>query len=762
MMIGIERRNMKGFIFTVDAVFALIVAMAAISILLFANYAPTFSTQSSTSEAYSVMQNLLGTTLGQYAQASPLAAYAASSYTQQQCTWPQYGDDAALDSSTPCAGPSRPQILWQYQIPLAGGIDPTVVAADGLVVFQTFGTQAQIWGLNATNGALVFNSYPEGTPSTSDLLATPAIYNHIIYTDNTLTHVLAFAENGMVISRSAACTGGNLNSIVVAQGGMVDVKLRLLYPYNLTMFFGPCVATQMQSSAAFSNGEFFLYGPSFAVTSTAFNLNAFTLTPTAVQWTWNSAVPTTNTGIDNPPAAAGNMVVVSGGEDLYAYSQGGTLLWSKALSTDIHGDVAIYNNTIYVQTVNNIYAFNNSGSQLWSAPTPVNVLVNTTPIITPSTLYVLANGLTLMGINAKTGNVMWSTGPYAQAGVSRRYVSEPALAYGNLYYPTANILVAVGSTCKADPSASILQDLATMYLNGEGSCATAMLDQLYPSSHMAIYINKTFAPALRVEYNPVNPATSNALIMGNSNPVLPTGNQITISAWVYPYSPQTSSPLLNGIVGYGSRSCNTGSTAILAMQSTGLPSFSDWCNYFYPSSGPIANFNRWNFIAAVLSGNYVTLYVNGNSVGGYLSNSSITVNVKSTNFYIGVLGAPSGNTYRPFNGLISNVQIYGNSLTTTQMTQLYLEGLAGAPLTNTTADPVSWLPMEGDLNDYGPANNYNNMRWFSPPLVPTFISSNYTPVTLLNSYQVSRAGVPMSIKVNGVYHTYNVSVVVWR
>ena len=751
---------MKGFIFTVDAVFALIVAMAAISILLFASYFPTYSNQSSTSEAYSIMQNLLGTTMGQYAQVSPLAAYASSSYTQVQCAWPQYGNNQSITSSTTCAGPSRPQILWQYQSPIAGDFLPSVVAADGLVVVASIGTNSQLWGFNATTGALVFNTFPNGVPVLNNNQASPVIYSHRVYTENALGYIYSVAENGVVLGKSSA-TGCVVNSILEQQGGFIQERLATFYPFNLTRNTF-CSAPGSQSNSAYANGEFFLYGPSFASGSGAYNLNALTLSGSTIAFTWNAAIPTTNPTINNPPAASGNLVIVSGGTNLYAYTQGGSELWQKSMPTQVHGAVAIYNNTAYVQTESTIYALNaSSGNQIWAINTPLTDQINSTPVATPSTVYVLSNGLLLTGINAQTGNLMWATAPYAQTGVFRRSFAEMAIAYGNIYYDTANILVAVGSTCKADPSASILQDLATMYLNGEGSCATAMLDQLYPSSHVAIYINNTFAPALSVAYYPVDAATLNTLVTGNANPVLPTGNQITLSAWVYPYT-QTSSPLLNGIVGYGSRSCSAGSTAILAMQSTGLPSFTNWCNDFSPANGPVANFNQWNFIAAVLNGNYVTLYINGNSVGGYLPNSLVTVNVISKNFDIGVLGTPGGTVYRPFNGLISNVQIYGSSLTVSQMTQLYQEGLAGAPLTNSSADPVSWLPMEGDMNDYGPANEYNNMRWFTPPLVPTYIRSNYTPVTLLNSYQVSRASLPMGIKVDGVYRTYNVSVVVWR
>ncbi len=66
----------RGFIFTLDAIFSLIVASAAISILLYINFA-TPSYQAQQNAAQSLMQEMLSTTVGQIAQGRSMAISAA-------------------------------------------------------------------------------------------------------------------------------------------------------------------------------------------------------------------------------------------------------------------------------------------------------------------------------------------------------------------------------------------------------------------------------------------------------------------------------------------------------------------------------------------------------------------------------------------------------------------------------------------------------------------------------------------------------------
>ncbi len=67
-------RNMKAFIFTIDAVISLIIASLAVSLLLYVHFTPSNYYQSSSGEASSLMQSLLHVSIGGYSAGSNMPA----------------------------------------------------------------------------------------------------------------------------------------------------------------------------------------------------------------------------------------------------------------------------------------------------------------------------------------------------------------------------------------------------------------------------------------------------------------------------------------------------------------------------------------------------------------------------------------------------------------------------------------------------------------------------------------------------------------
>ncbi len=66
-------------------------------------------------------------------------------------------------------------------------------------------------------------------------------------------------------------------------------------------------------------------------------------------------------------------------------------------------------------------------------------------------------------------------------------------------------------------------------------------------------------------------------------------------------------------------------------------------------------------------------------------------------------------------GDAANAQVYNVTLTQSQISQLYSEGLSGAPISN--AGLVGWWPLDGNANDYSGNNNNGaaaNVNWVSP------------------------------------------------
>jgi len=79
----------------------------------------------------------------------------------------------------------------------------------------------------------------------------------------------------------------------------------------------------------------------------------------------------------------------------------------------------------------------------------------------------------------------------------------------------------------------------------------------------------------------------------------------------------------------------------------------------------------------------------------------------------------NGDIY-PFNGFMTNVQLYNTSFTQAEVQNLYMEGIGGAPVDLPYL--IGWWQLNGNTNDYsGNGNNGEavNVIWYSPyPPVP--------------------------------------------
>ncbi len=116
--------------------------------------------------------------------------------------------------------------------------------------------------------------------------------------------------------------------------------------------------------------------------------------------------------------------------------------------------------------------------------------------------------------------------------------------------------------------------------------------------------------------------------------------------------------------------------------------------------------NQWYFAAAVYNGIGTALYVNGQYVTSTYPAASTNGVWYGGPFVIGNFGCtPCGN--HPFNGTVSNVQLYNTSLSAAEVLALYQEGIGGAPVR--PQNIVAWWPLNGNTNDYG-GGNYNGQN----------------------------------------------------
>ena len=151
-----------------------------------------------------------------------------------------------------------------------------------------------------------------------------------------------------------------------------------------------------------------------------------------------------------------------------------------------------------------------------------------------------------------------------------------------------------------------------------------------------------------------------------------------------------------------------------------------------------------------ISGGLEVLYVNGVAVNSTTLGTAATPSAAP----ISIGGFPSSNCFDCFMGQIADVQIYNTALSSSQIQQLYQEGIGGTPISN--AGLAGWWPLNGNANDYSGNNNVGI------PSNVIYYNSGYMPQSLVNSYQISKSGMPLGLVVNGTSRQYNVSVVVWR
>jgi hypothetical protein len=193
-------------------------------------------------------------------------------------------------------------------------------------------------------------------------------------------------------------------------------------------------------------------------------------------------------------------------------------------------------------------------------------------------------------------------------------------------------------------------------------------------------------------------------------------NKITITGWIYPATPEPVetafaygdfSPLVppfNGIyIDYNqSGICNNG--LFEALYTTAL------CIY----SSNIA-LNQWHFVAVEYDGT--------NAIGYIISAG----NVVSASGHVNPFYIASNDQLLisvPWNGLITNIQMYNTSLSRNQIVAVYKAGIGGPP--TVLKNLVGWWPLNGDIKDYsGNGNNgyptngeFNGGLWYSNYTVP--------------------------------------------
>src|SRR5208283_65581 len=193
--------------------------------------------------------------------------------------------------------------------------------------------------------------------------------------------------------------------------------------------------------------------------------------------------------------ATGNMILVGSGNQIFAMTTGGSTQWTDTISTgSVTGAGSILGGNAYYTFSNIIWEINFScgcATNEFSIPATAKVI----PSTTQTQLYTVAGLTNFISYNI-TGSDQQRWSITLPASTNLAFQDVP-LAYGNAYLTGGSTLYAFG-TCSAPGGESILQAIGAMYLNGEGGCATQLLNSSYRSSNLGIFINGSYAPSLGV------------------------------------------------------------------------------------------------------------------------------------------------------------------------------------------------------------------------------------------------------------------------
>lgn len=721
---------MKGFIFTLDAVFALVVAAVGVSILLYVDFTNPGSYASASTQAASIMQGMLQTTVGSAASGSLYLSYLTTSSGASAFVWPQFAHDAALSSSTNYSL-QAPVLLYTFNAPNV--IIPSVSVNSG---FAAFASGNKVYLINASTGkskAVV----PVGT--TTNAVDAPAIYRNMLMFANATNVVRAFNVYNTVLQWNFSA-GNSITTPIEIENNYVAFSTTNGF-YLLNLINGSRVAyANVQAPTQvpiYVNGEYIV---STDFLSSQNYLYSYSLVGNSLISTWNALLTATPT---TQPSSSNNSVAVGSGNFVYIFSLGGTLLFqSTDLGSGVLG-IASYKGNYYVQAAKKLYGFSSTGNSIFGFST-VTDLQNSTPTVGPAAFYTLINGNLFQAYNTSMNKMIWNMSlpsNYLNPGYS-----NIALAYGNIYVPNGNKLYVFG-TYKAQASDNILQTLANMYLNNQSDYSTIVLQSLYNSSTTGIFINNTYAPTLSVaSFNaPANSYVEQAdgfAWMDN------TTNRFTMSVWINPLSG-------NGVIvdELGQVTPNTNWHGSMLELSNGIV-YARVLNQPCIRLGPI-KLNSWSNIVMTWNGLIYTGYINGVSANSMSGSRNIPGGGALMYYPLGV-SDPTTNcgSGAAFSGSMLNFQIYNITLSKGQVSQLYQSGAFGQPVS--TSRVTIWLPLDGNSNDFSGAFD------IGIPYNMKYNLNKYTPQRLSNAYQISKSSVPLYLTSNGVIKQYNVSVVTWR
>ncbi len=740
---------MKGFVFTLDALFALMIAAIGIAIVFYFAYtAPTpYMIQSSV--ATGLLSTLGSSTIGQIS-GIPLAGYIINQSAASNQTWTmQYANQ--YNNAGNGYGPSS--LMLAYVINAnATIINGTIVAGYGNVYFGAGNT---IYAINATTGSVIWTS---NTPYNSIFGKEPYVNATLLYSGMliyaTNSNVVALnALNGTVIwgsnpeygSQSTEPASTDLKTSIIQYGGRIigytfDTANSLsstvysMYANNGTILYHSSLYANQVSYAAIADGQYLITTAQGKILlETAITSNTF-----GAATIWSATPSCGGVGYPTGISVLSNVIAYGCGATGNIISIDSSQIFTAALPSAATGLTA-YNGHIIFQTSNAVVMASTS-SKVWATSMNAygNAMSNATPVASLNNVYSLWSGNYIVVQNLSTGSVITNTSIPYSGSINPHMV----LAYGRLFVSRGSYLMSFG-TCLGNSNFSELSELGSLYLNGQASCADYLLSNLQNNSNTAITINGTS----------INNAAKFSGHNSYISTVLPTNTpQFTLSFWLNPSAYPTNYQRIVSLdkyiapyAGWTVLGTSSGTTIYMALfTSSGTEFDSGYANL---------NLDSWQNYIITYNGVIPTIYRNGVAIP--TSSNGVYSSVSNLPLIIGS-GDSSGVGSTSYNGMMSNVQLYNISLSQVQVSSLYQEGLTGFPVLSSSL--IGWWPLQSDANNY--ARSYSA----GFPANVVFTSANYTPQSLQNSFSVSSQSVPITLfnYTTGKYKLYNIGVYSWK
>jgi hypothetical protein len=697
---------MRAVVFTTDAIFSLIIASVAISILLYFSYYPPAPYLSAYADVQGISKTLMSANIGELATGNPTAYNITYQGAASTDTWNEYQKNNANSGATGY-GPLSSSISFIF--PTNSTINSKIFVNHGNIYFASGNT---IYALNATYGSKVWQrNFPTSTPGYLIL------YNNMLFTTNTtssssyLTSLNAY--NGETVWSVPTTSYGSPTTPDIEYNGYIIYGTNNDYVVGFYATNGT-FAWESPGLGASPSYVSVVNGSIATVVSGTLALISLNGNSASEPWHTSSSPPSTN------PSSYSNLILFGSSTSACGWSINGNPDFCTNLGATVYG-VANNGQFSVFQTSNSISEVSFSNTILWSKTVPYTGAI-AQPVMSRSNIYSIWDGNYLISQNISTGDVSW----YTQVPANYGGVSRITLGYGRLYLVAGGNVISYGS-CSVNPEYPVLTAASSLYVNNLGGCATALIDSIKSMRNYSVYINNTLAPAMHVA---TFDGSNSFLSQGSGFKWMNSQSQsFTMNVWVYPTSQ-------NGVIldELGQQTPNTTWHDSWIDLVNGSVNVSVW-NLKCVNIGKIP-LNQWSDIALVgsYSNNVLNYsgYINGNFGGGSDGARSIPGGNSSMYYDLGVGDVTNCGSGSYFKGQMANFQIYNTNLSHYQITQLYDGGIQGAPLQNSGS--VAWYPLTGDSNDYAGNSTYY-------PVNVSYAPALYSPTGLSNSYEISKSSI---------------------